>query len=73
MSKLNIFEIEKYNHALNFYVVNTRLLLYHELESGILPLTDMQEQIIMNKKAISIHTKNVKPLAECQLMIVKPN
>lgn len=51
MQKSNIIDIKQYNHTLMLYINSTKLL-YHELKSGILPLTDIQEQINMNKKAI---------------------
>ena len=57
MVRLNNFEILQCNNSLNMRVITLRTL-YEELKTGILSLTDMQEQIDMTKKQVlDLHKK----------------
>ena len=51
MAKLDVTEIWQYNQSLELRVSTIRTL-YQELKIGILTLTDIQEQVNMNKKQV---------------------
>lgn len=57
LAKLNYFEIQQYKNAL-ITRTNTIKRLYQELKTGILYVTDIQEQVDMNRKQIlELHKK----------------
>ena len=56
LAKLNALEILQYEKAIMSRADSIKIL-YQELKTGILSLTDIQEQVDMNKKQFLIYTK----------------
>lgn len=57
LAKLNAFEIQQHKKAIMSRADSIKTL-YQELKAGILSLTDIQEQVNMNKKQVlDLHKK----------------
>ena len=60
LAKLNALEILQYEKAIMSRADSIKIL-YQELKTGILSLTDIQEQVDMNKKQVlDLHNKKSK-------------